>query len=144
MAGSNKRCWFTVKDFSKKNGGGKIPPKCWVWVQSWILFWKEPTFFKGFLGSWSIGNPLFSAVFLSAFRAKNSIFVFWAYKPATWRNHLGLKSCSSTCLEKVGMLCFLHCWSTKKTSSFLPCFFVRCSQWTNWIQIVSLGNQQKL
>ena len=75
---SRRSGWFTVKGFSKKNGGkSENSPKCWVWVQSWHSFERNQLFIWGFLGSWSIGNPLFSAVFLSAFRAKNSIFLFF-------------------------------------------------------------------
>lgn len=127
VAGSNKRCWFTVKGFSKKNGGGgTIPPKCWVWVQSWNSFERNQLFFWGFF--WVLKyrkSTLFSCFFVS-FSGKKQHICFLSLQ-TTWRNHLGLKSCSSTCLEKVGMLCFWHSWSTKETSRFLPCFLVRKS-----------------
>lgn len=50
VAGSNKRCWFTVKGFSKKNGGGQFPQNVGFGFNLEFYFERNQLFFEDFLG----------------------------------------------------------------------------------------------
>lgn len=107
-----------LKVSPRKMAGREIPPKCcFFWFNLEIILKGTNFFFEDFFGSWSIGNPLFSAVFLSAFRAKNSIFVFWVYKPLdeiilVWNHAVQLA------LKKLGCCVFGILGPQKKPAGF--------------------------